>query len=182
MTVQKPASTTSNSSAYIKFFKILMFIIEMNFVIFGALIYMTTFTNKYRTPGPRRRNKSDEETFLSHLNQNLVVQQCNITELENRTKVDIILIVSSAPARTESWSAIRQTWWLQCRSTNRICRFLNLHLFRIRFLCIVNDFLKRPVRLVDLIQPIFILSTLFPVLRKSTGKPQLPEFPLTLFT
>ena len=74
MTVQKPASTTSNSSAYIKFFKILMFIIEMNFVIFGALIYMTTFTNKYRTPGPRRRNKSDEETFLSHLNQNLVVQ------------------------------------------------------------------------------------------------------------
>ena len=149
MTVQSPVSTTS--STYIKFFKILMFIVAMKFVIVGALIYMTTFTNKYRTPGPRRRNKSDEEKFLSHLNQNLVFKKFNITEPEQRTKVDIILIVSSAPARTERRSAIRQTWWPECRSTNRVCRFLNLHLFRIKFLCIVSGFLKKPVGLVDLI-------------------------------
>ena len=131
MTVQIPASTTSNSnsSSYIKFFKMLMLIIAMNFVIVGALIYMRTTTNKYRTPGPRRRNKSDEEKFLSQLNQNLVFKKFNITEPEQRTKVDIILIVSSAPARTERRSAIRQTWWPDCRSTNRVCRFLNLHYF-----------------------------------------------------
>ena len=147
--MQSPVSTTS--STYIKFLKILMFIVAMKFVIVGALIYMTTFTNKYRTPGPRRRNKSDEEKFLSHLNQNLVFKKFNITEPEQRTKVDIILIVSSAPARTERRSAIRQTWWPDCRSTNRVCRLLNLHLFRIKFLCIVSGFLKKPVGLVDLI-------------------------------
>ena len=129
MTVQSPASTTSNSSTNIKFFKILMFIIAMNFVIVGALIYTATSTKKYRTRGPRRRIKSDEEKFLSHLNQNLVFKKFNITEPEQRTKVDIILIVSSAPAHTERRSAIRQTWWPDCRSTNRVCRFLNLHYF-----------------------------------------------------
>ena len=44
--VQSPASTASNSSTYVKFFKILMFIIAMNFEIVGALIYMTTSTDK----------------------------------------------------------------------------------------------------------------------------------------
>ena len=149
MTVQSPTSPTSNSSRNIKFCKILMFIIAVNFAIVGTLIYMRISTNKYKTPGPRRQNKSEEEKFLSHLNQNLVFKKFNITEPEERTKVDIILTVSSAPARTERRSAIRQTWWTECRSTKRVCRFSKLIYFRSDFLCIVSGFLKKPVEIVD---------------------------------
>ena len=148
MAMHSLASPTSISSSYIKCFKMLMFIMAMNFVIVGTLIYMRTSTNKYKIPGPRRRNKSEEEKFVSHLNQNIVFKKFNIREPEQRTKIDIILIVSSAPARTERRSVIRQTWWPECRSTERVCSFLNFPLFQVRFLCIISAFLKNSVKLV----------------------------------
>ena len=38
----------------------------------------------------------------------------NLTELENKTPVFLLIVVSTAPSRQDRREAIRKTWWTKC--------------------------------------------------------------------
>ena len=65
---------------------------------------------------------------MENLNENPVYAQFNISRKEKPSKVNILIIVSSAPKRSDRRLAIRETWWQQCRSTKTVSGHLFLYL------------------------------------------------------
>ena len=69
---------------------------------------------------------SDEYAWLARsdrmarLNENPVYARFNISRQENRPKVNLLLMVSSAPKRSDRRTAIRETWWSQIYSNNKV--------------------------------------------------------------
>ena len=57
---------------------------------------------------------------LDILNSNIVYMKFNIPRAVKLEKVNIIFIVSTAPARNDRRSAIRDTWWSQCKSSAKV--------------------------------------------------------------
>ena len=57
---------------------------------------------------------------MENLNENPVYAKFNTSRKEKPSKVNLLIIVSSAPKRSDRRLAIRETWWQQCRSTKRV--------------------------------------------------------------
>ena len=57
---------------------------------------------------------------LQHLNKNPVYAKFDIPYQKNHSKYTLLIIVSSAPKRFDRRLAIRETWWQQCKSTNKV--------------------------------------------------------------
>ena len=57
---------------------------------------------------------------MEHLNMNPVYAKLGIPRKIVRPKVNLLLIVSSAPSRLERRIAIRDTWWNQSKSDDKV--------------------------------------------------------------
>lgn len=57
---------------------------------------------------------------MQRLNENPVYSRFNIPRQENRPKINLLIIVSSAPTRGDRRSAIRDTWWNQSYTNNEV--------------------------------------------------------------
>ena len=57
---------------------------------------------------------------MSKLNRNPVYAKFGIPRMKMRPKVNLLLIVSSAPKRLERRMAIRGTWWNQSSSNDKV--------------------------------------------------------------
>ena len=65
---------------------------------------------------------------MENLDANPVYAQFNISRKEKPSKFNLLIIVSSAPKRYDRRLGIRETWWQQCRSTERVsCHLLYFH-------------------------------------------------------
>ena len=64
---------------------------------------------------------------MEHLNMNPVYASLGIPRKRVRPRVNLLLIVSSAPSRIERRMAIRDTWWNQSTSSDKVKIFLFLH-------------------------------------------------------
>lgn len=64
---------------------------------------------------------------LNRINENMIYNKFNIKEVSQQERVNVILIVSSAPARFDRRKAIRETWWRDCKTNGKLsilCVFL----------------------------------------------------------
>ena len=61
---------------------------------------------------------------FERINENVIYNKFNITKPKARPFVNIIYIVSSAPTRIERRTTIRETWWGDCKNTNRVSMFI----------------------------------------------------------
>ena len=57
---------------------------------------------------------------VKHLNENPIYANFNISRNKNPPHVTLLIIVSSAPKRIERRMAIRETWWQQCKSSEKV--------------------------------------------------------------
>ena len=64
---------------------------------------------------------------MENLNDNPVYAKFNISRKEKQSKFNLLIIVSSAPKRHDRRLATRETWWQQCKSTERVSGHLFLH-------------------------------------------------------
>ena len=57
---------------------------------------------------------------FDRLNENIIYEGFGFQPVAQKEKIDLILIVSSAPERGDRRDAIRDTWWQLCKSNVRI--------------------------------------------------------------
>ena len=75
---------------------------------------------------PKKIQESDGYYWLAlpdrmkKLNENPVYAKFNISRQENRPKVNLLILVSSAPKRGDRRSAIRDTWWNQSYANDKV--------------------------------------------------------------
>lgn len=60
--------------------------------------------------------KSDDDYLITHP----VYERFSIARPLTKKKVRLLVIITTAPQREERRSAVRGTWWTQCRSEVRI--------------------------------------------------------------
>ena len=71
-------------------------------------------------PGPAENWFQLPDKF-ERINENIIYRSFKIKKPEKREKVNVIFLVSSAPARLERRMAIRETWWSDCKTNDRVC-------------------------------------------------------------
>ena len=63
-----------------------------------------------------------EITFDRYLDNHKVFRKLNVSRVNYpKKRVNILVIVSSAPQRSDRRENIRQTWWKDCVPTNEVC-------------------------------------------------------------
>ena len=63
-----------------------------------------------------------ERKFNIFLENHSVFRKLNLTRVNYPKKiVNILVIVSSAPKRSDRRDSIRKTWWKDCVPTNKVC-------------------------------------------------------------
>ena len=119
-----------NSSYRIYLWQIIAFQVLVIFTLF-ILFSLTTpekpkvqFQTEIITDDVKHIEKSmkwmELPNKMENLNENPVYAQFNISRKEKPSKVNLLIIVSSAPKRYDRRLAIRETWWQQCRSNKRV--------------------------------------------------------------
>jgi len=119
-----------NSSYRIYLWQIIAFQVLVIFTLF-ILFSLTTpekpkvqFQTEIITDDVKHIEKSmkwmELPNKMENLNENPVYAQFNISRKEKPSKVNLLIIVSSAPKRYVRRLAIRETWWQQCRSNKRV--------------------------------------------------------------
>ena len=72
-----------------------------------------------------------QSQFFAALRTNVIYRSFGVKLKKQRQSVNLLLVVSSAPKRSDRRASIRETWWTLCRNTMRerdrklVC--LNLH-------------------------------------------------------
>ena len=67
---------------------------------------------------------SQSSTDLYWIDKNSVFRNFNITAPSVRKNVTILIIVSTAPRRSDRRQAIRETWWQDCKKTGNVSQTL----------------------------------------------------------
>ena len=57
---------------------------------------------------------------MERLNENPVYAKFNISRQKNKPKVNLLIVVSSAPKRGDRRAAIRDTWWNQSYTNDKV--------------------------------------------------------------
>ena len=60
------------------------------------------------------------EDKMNRLNENPIYRRFNISQRRKKPHVNLLIIVSSAPRRSDRRFAIRSTWWKLCKSIPRV--------------------------------------------------------------
>lgn len=101
-----------------------------------AVICILAFTLKNIMP---RKGKTFDENSnwkslpdrMERLNENPVYAKFNITRQQIRPRVNLLIVVSSAPNRGGRRLAIRETWWNQSRASDKVKMQCCYHLSQI---------------------------------------------------
>ena len=88
------------------------------------------FRHHYRTQGgiaasSRQYNTStwvNRPDKMERLNENPVYARFRIKRKKERAKLSLLIIVSTAPRRSDRRAAIRETWWKQCKNTEKVTK------------------------------------------------------------
>jgi len=70
-------------------------------------------------------SKPELDPFDAYLRVHPVYGEMEFPMPETKKKVNILLIVSSAPKRSDRRQAIRDTWWQQCNNMGKVKYILN---------------------------------------------------------
>lgn len=62
----------------------------------------------------------DEDSFDQYLFTHPLYSKFNLTISPQKKRLNLVVIVSSAPKRTDRRQAIRDTWWQQCKRNDRV--------------------------------------------------------------
>jgi len=76
-----------------------------------------TITHEQKT---QIETKADEASFDEYLIKHPLFSKFNLTISPNKTRVNLVVIITSAPKRSDRRQAIRDTWWQQCKSNDRV--------------------------------------------------------------
>ncbi len=73
---------------------------------------------------PKQSKVPEVSDLYLKIKDNAVFRHLKTTKREKRESVNFLLLVSSAPKRTDRRNAIRETWWSLCKSTKKVCSWL----------------------------------------------------------
>jgi len=62
----------------------------------------------------------DDASFDDYLIKHPLFSKFNLKISPNKTRVNLVVIITSAPKRSDRRQAIRDTWWQQCKSNDRV--------------------------------------------------------------
>jgi len=69
-----------------------------------------------------------EDSFDKYLSETPTYSKFNWTVSPNKKRVNLLLIISSAPKRSGRRQGIRETWWQQCKSNDKVSKhFINYY-------------------------------------------------------
>ena len=101
---------------------VMIFLILLYFLIFETMVDLSR--NKYT------KRSSKYATNLSYFNlisyntsyimKNPIYANFSIKPNQSRKRVNLLVIVTSAPSRIERRNAIRDTWWKSCRNNTKV--------------------------------------------------------------
>lgn len=110
----------------------LMFVITLQFIIIFVLGFTLRSFGDYgnydviATTMPSDSMNRESSAWLllpdkmERLNENPVYAKFNISRKQDRPKVNLLMIISSAPKRGDRRAAIRDTWWNQTKSNEKV--------------------------------------------------------------
>ena len=77
-------------------------------------------TSTYNITAVDNRTRKMLPDSTETLNDNPIYRKFNIPRRSRRDQVNLLIIVSSAPARKQRRDGIRDTWWTKCSSTSKV--------------------------------------------------------------
>jgi len=80
----------------------------------------------YKIPQPKQQQQQQQQQapFDAFLQAHPIYSKFNFTARtkEKKKKINVLVIVSSAPKRSDRRQMIRETWWQECRNTGKVCK------------------------------------------------------------
>ena len=95
---------------------------------FTKLLYNNTVLEDYTSNDGKYQPCSD--LYDEFIQNNPVYKRLNVTRYyETKKDVTILVIVSTAPKRSDRRNSIRQTWWKECKTIGKVSEFVHFNLF-----------------------------------------------------
>ena len=109
-----------------------IYVVVVAIFTFSTIYYINSRTERETQHGNRSTTPEERQSVKWHMkhdkferiNDNIIYNKFNITKPKTRQFVNIIYIISSAPTRIDRRTAIRETWWGDCKSTDRVSMFI----------------------------------------------------------
>ena len=101
--------------------RILLFTVSVTYGILSLTYYAKTHMHPKQTEDVQymygaEMEESDDDYLITHP----VYERFSIVRPLTKKEVRLLVIITTAPQREERRSAVRRTWWTQCRSEVRI--------------------------------------------------------------
>ena len=106
-------------------FVIVRTITVVKLIFFGLQYQKYEYLDEFaKKPSETSPNSSQESEFDNFLRTHPVFGTYSVSRINKRKKrVNVLVIVSSAPKRRDRRDSIRRTWWKQCVPTKKVCKY-----------------------------------------------------------
>ena len=101
---------------------VMIFLILLYFLILDSMVDLTR--NKHSTRSSKYANNLNYFNLISYntsyIIKNPIYANFSIKPNQSRKRVNLLVIVTSAPSRIERRNAIRDTWWKSCQNNTKV--------------------------------------------------------------
>jgi len=105
-----------------------LFLLTVLVIIATITVYISSYRSNgipqplHMVPMFKVNNYADINDFEKYLIRHPIFGTFSITRPPKKKKVNILVIVSSAPKRNDRRQMIRQTWWPECKNNENVRR------------------------------------------------------------
>ena len=100
---------------------VMIFLILLYFLIFDSMVDLTWNNHSKRSSRyTTNLNYSNLISYNSYILKNPIYANFSIKPNQSRKRVNLLVIVTSAPSRIERRNAIRDTWWKSCQNNTKV--------------------------------------------------------------
>ena len=119
---------------------VMIFLILLYFLIFDSMVDLTWNNHSKRSSRyTTNLNYSNLISYNSYILKNPIYANFSIKPNQSRKRVNLLVIVTSAPSRIERRNAIRDTWWKSCQNNTKVYVYIFTVIWNIQNLMLIRS-------------------------------------------